>query len=93
MKEKLSHVRRCLLFDKDNVWLKKDNPEFDVTMGSYDGGDLCELVGLYLLYLLTKKLGKQNTGLYRDDGLSCFESTSGPDSKKKKKLKSLKAVD
>ena len=31
------HARKSLLFDKDNVWVKKDNPEFDVTMGSYDG--------------------------------------------------------
>ena len=30
---------------------KKDNPESDVTMGSYDGAELCELVGLYLLPL------------------------------------------
>ena len=75
------------LFDKGNVWVNKDNPEFPVTMGSYDGGELCELVGLYLLDLLTKEFGKQNIGLYRDDGLSCFENISGPDSEKiKKKL-------
>ena len=81
------HARKFLLFDKDNVWVKKDNPEFDVTMGSYDGAELCELVGLYLLDLITKEFGKQNIGLYRDDGLSCFENISGPDSEKiKKKL-------
>ena len=46
-----------------------------------------ELVGLYLLDLLTKKLCKQNIGLYRDHGLSCFENISGPDPDKiKKKL-------
>ena len=73
------HARKSLLFDKNNVWVKKDNPEFDVTMGSYDGAELCELVGLYLLDLLTKEFGKQNIGLYRDDGLSCFENISGPD--------------
>ena len=28
------HARMSLLFDKDNVWVKKDNPKFDVTMGS-----------------------------------------------------------
>ena len=56
-------------------------------MGSYDGAELCELVGLYLLDILTKKFGKQNIGLYRYDGLSCFENISGPDSEKiKKKL-------
>ena len=64
---------------------KKDNPEFDVTMGSYDGAELCKLDGLYLLDLLTKEFRKQNIGLYRDDRLSCFENISRPDSEKIKK--------
>ena len=56
-------------------------------MGSYYRAELCELVDLYLEDLLTKDFGKQNIGLYRDDGLSCFENISGPDSEKiKKKL-------
>ena len=81
------HAPKSLLFDKDTVWVKKDNPESDVTMGSYDGAELCELVGLYLLDLLTKEFGKKNVGLYRDDCVSCFENISVPDSEKiKKKL-------
>ena len=71
------HARKSLLFDKDNVWVKKDNPEFDVTMGSYDGAELFELFGLYLVALLTKEFGKQNISLYRDDALSCFKNISG----------------
>ena len=51
-------------------------------MLSYDSEELCELVDLYLLDLLTKESAKQNTGLYRDDALSCFENISGPDSEK-----------
>ena len=66
--------------------LKKDNPGFDVAMGSYDGADVCELVGLYLLNLLTNEFGKHNISLYRDDGLSCFENISGTDSQKVKKM-------
>ena len=31
------------------------------------GAELCKLVGLYLLDLLTKKFSKQNIGLYRDE--------------------------
>ena len=46
------NARQSLLFGKDNVWVKKDNPEFDLTMLSYDSEELCELVGLYLLDLL-----------------------------------------
>ena len=87
LKKKLNLACKSLLFDKDHVWVKKDNHEFGVTMSSYDGAELCELVGLYLLDLLTKEFGEQNIGLYRDDGLSCFENISGPDSEKiKKKL-------
>ena len=59
----LYHAPKSLLFDEDNLWVKKDNPEFDVTMGSYDGAELCELVGLYLLDLLTKEFDEQNIGL------------------------------
>ena len=56
-----------LLFDKDNVWVKKDNSEFDVTMGSYDGAELCELVDLYLLDLLTKEFGNQKENEWNKD--------------------------
>ena len=40
------HSRKSFLFDWDNVWVKKENLNFDVTMGSYDGVELCELTGL-----------------------------------------------
>ena len=30
------HARKTLLFDKTSIWVKKDNPDFDVTMGSYE---------------------------------------------------------
>ena len=46
--ETILHARKSLLFNKNEVWVKKDNPDFDVTMGSFDGAEVCELVGLYL---------------------------------------------
>ena len=59
-------------------------------MGSYDGAELCELTGLYILHLLGNKLGKENLGLYRDDGLACFKKLSGPESERiKKKICSI----
>ena len=33
------HARKSLLFEKTSVWVKKDNSDFDVTMGSYDGAE------------------------------------------------------
>ena len=41
---------------------------FDVTMGSFDGAEICELVGLLLLNDLSKKFGKKFIGLYHHDG-------------------------
>ncbi|XP_030843218.1 cubilin [Strongylocentrotus purpuratus] len=46
-------------------------------MGSFDGAEICELVGLYILSILSKDYGKDGIGLYRDDGLAVFKSISG----------------
>ncbi|KAL9987330.1 hypothetical protein ACROYT_G001617 [Oculina patagonica] len=43
-------------------------------MGSYDGAETCELVGLYMLSLITPKF-KGQVGLYRDDGLAVCKAT------------------
>ena len=46
----IKHARKSLLFDSTGVWVKNDdNPLSDVTMSSFDGAEVCELVGLYLL--------------------------------------------
>ena len=71
-------ARKSLLCSKDEIWIKKDNSSFDVTMGSFDGAEICEIVGLYLLNKLSNLLGNENVGLYRDDGLAAINSCSGP---------------
>ena len=45
-------------------------------MGSFDGADICELVGLYILSILGNKYNKNQLGLYRDDGLAVFYNTN-----------------
>ena len=45
-------------------------------MGSFDGAEICELVGLFILNHLGKRFGKENIGLYRDDGLAIIKSKS-----------------
>ena len=73
-------------FSGTDVWIKKDgDKDFDVTLGSYDGAKICELVGLYILHKLGEKYGKERIGLYRDDGLACFENTSGPEAERIRK--------
>ena len=72
-------ARKWLLFSKDGTWVKRGkNPSFDVTMGSFDWAEICEIVGIYLLKKLSPLLGKGNFGLYRDDGLATVNSSSGP---------------
>ena len=88
--ETILHSRKALLFNKNDVWVKKDNPDFDVTMGSYDGAEVCELVGLYIPYILKTGFGHAKIGLHRDNGLGCFQNLSGPESEKvKKKLRKI----
>ncbi len=46
-------------------------------MGAYDGAEVCELVGLYLLQKIGHILPPSNVGLYRDDGLAAIPNTNG----------------
>ena len=50
---------------------------FDVTMGSYDGAKICELVGLYLLNRLSTVIVRSSVGLNRDDGLAAINNANG----------------
>ncbi len=43
---------------------------------SYDGTEVCELVGIYILSILKEKYGESQIGLYRDDGLGAFYDLS-----------------
>ena len=54
-------------------------------MGCYDGAEVCELVGIYILNKLSNIIDTDNIGLYHDDGLGIFESLSGPQIEQKKK--------
>ena len=46
-------------------------------MGCYDGAEVCELVGTYLLNQLMVVIAKVNMELYRHDGVGIFKSVSG----------------
>ena len=74
--DNIMHCRKSLLFDNETAWTKKDqNNMFDVTMGSFDGAEVCELIGLFILNTLSDKYGKNNVGLYRDDGPVLLRNT------------------
>ena len=57
----------------------------DVTMGSFDAAEVSELTGLFLLNNLSEKYGKNNVGLYRDNGLVLLRNASGPQSERTRK--------
>ena len=45
-------------------------------MGSFDCAEICKLVDIHILSLLSNKLDKQSTGLYSGDGLVLLRNTS-----------------
>ena len=72
------HSRQSLHFSKTSAWVKKGNNSlFDVTMGSYDGAEVCELVGLDLLNKLSIVIDRSSVGLCRDDGLAAINNANG----------------
>ena len=53
---------------RDTHWTKKTGI-FDVGIGSFDGAETCNLVGLFLLHHIKTEFPNENIGLYRDDGI------------------------
>lgn len=88
------HAKKSLLFHNDQTWSKKSSlSSFDVTMGSFDGAETCELVGCFLLSKLQALLGNK-IGLYRDDGLAALnQSARGIEQTKKQICKIFKQFD
>ena len=46
-------------------------------MGSYDGAESCELVGISILSPLSNIIENNDCGLYKDDGLLVLHNVSG----------------
>lgn len=82
--EVIYHSRESFLFFNNEHWVKKENPDFDVTMGAYDGAEVCEIVGLFILKKMSMFFKNEHVGLYRDDGLA-VTSGSGPEIERTKK--------
>ena len=72
------HSRKSLLFNDSQPWIKRHGESnFDVSMGSLDSAEVCEIVGLYLLSQLHDVIPKDDIGLYRDDGLGVLRNING----------------
>ena len=71
-------AKKSLLFNKDGAWVKKgDDTLFEVTMGSFDGREICELIDLYLLDKLLSLIWRENLTLYIDNGFAAINGSSG----------------
>ena len=78
----IKHARKSLLHNKQQTWIKKESELFDVTMGAYDGAEVCELVEILIAYQVSRKYNRNNKGVYRDDGLALFKKISSPQAEK-----------
>ena len=60
----INHCWKSLLFNNNQPWKKKDAEGcFDKTIGSYNGAEICELVGIYILSRLSSIIDKNDCGL------------------------------
>ena len=73
------HSCKSTIFYKNQTWEKINTPNlFNVSMGSYNGAEVCDMVGLFMLNEIKKTNIFQNDefGIYRDDGLAVIQSKS-----------------
>ena len=76
---------KTLLFQNSEPWVKKlGNENFDVPMGCYNGSEVWELVGSFILNKLTPIVNKSDIGLYQHGGLGILYNVSKPEPERKK---------
>ena len=83
--EVIFHARKSFSYCNDDPSVKKGDSNFDVIMAAYDESEVCELIGIFILSLLSKHINKNHIGLYRDGGLAISKNTRGPEVEKLEK--------
>ena len=61
--------RKTTLKNNESTWLKTGVDNFDVPIGGYDSAQKADLVDLYILDKLSRKVDPIQLGLYCDDGI------------------------
>ena len=70
-----------MLLLHNSIWVKNDdNPLVKVTIGSFDGAEVCELGGLYLLSKVFVPTDLDNFGLYSGDWLAVIHNANNAQS-------------
>ena len=82
---------RAAVLSEGQTWVKKgprDEERFSVTMGSYSGAEVCEVVTCYLLHQVVEAglMSRQQVGGFRDDLLAVTRATPRQADVLKKKL-------
>ena len=81
-------AKKSLLYDhRGEPFVKKGRKNFDITMGSWDGAESCDLVSLYLLSKVQHL--NLNIGAYRDDWAAVSNHSARVTELKKKELCSI----
>ena len=71
-------ARKTLLFNDNKPWVKKSgNKNFDPPMGCFDGAEVSEIVGTYILSKISYYINKKQVGLYHDNGLGPLRNMCG----------------
>ena len=83
------HCRRNFLFFQNDIYVKKDNPDFDNGQGSLDSAEVSELVGLFILHKQEDLIKKESTALFRDDMIIAEKLTGRECNLMEKKLRAL----
>ena len=79
---------KSFLFCGGEAWTKKGRTNFDVGMGAYQGAQVCEIVGLFLLQKLRSVEGLECI-LYRDDGLGITRAGPRTQDGMRKKIQNI----
>ena len=81
-----------MLYGSESFIKREGNENFDVSMECFDGAEMCELVGTYILSQLNTVFENENVGLYRDDGIGIFRDFSGQEVERKRKASIKKQI-
>ena len=69
--------------------MKKGNDLFDVSMSAYNGAEVSELLGIFLLNLLRRQYDTKNIGLYGTMDCQFLRTVVSANGKVKKQLQKL----
>ena len=70
--------RKTVIKNNESTWVKSGLDNFDVPMVGYDSSQKADLVGLYILNILTRIISPEQLELYHDNGLIYIPNSNGP---------------